>query len=142
LPPREPAPIGDVPEDRVTRWRREADERTRQRQVAKGELIFKTYEGPQPADTRAGDDAWNQWCDQRIEAALAVERKLLAEEFGKEVGRLLDERDDKRDAELEAKLAKIWTSLTAAHRSICEISRDRVERTFREVVADSAKKMN
>src|SRR5262245_11226069 len=38
---------------------------------------------------------WNTWCDARIAAALAIERKFMAEAVGLEIGELLkQERED------------------------------------------------
>jgi hypothetical protein len=139
-PPDEIARRLSAPPDPVARWRREANERVHRRQAAKDELIYKRYEGPQPAaETRAG---WNRWLDARLEQEREFTIQLIMETVGDVVAKLRVEPDDKRDAELEAKFAKLWGSLTQAHRSIVEISRNNVERTFRAFDGDPAKKMN
>jgi hypothetical protein len=128
-------------EDRVAKWRREADERTRQRDTAKAGLIYKSREQPAAvaAETRAGDDAWNAWLDARLEQ----ERELMTEIIGEVVAKLRAERNDERSADVAAELNKLWNHIVDIRKELVALGRDRVERSsFRDVDPAKLGKVN
>jgi len=90
----------------------------------------------------AASDDWNAWLTRELDARLDVERQLMIEVVGEVVAKLRAERDGEQSAETAREFAKIWKSLTEAHRSIVEIRQERVTQGFREVASDPAKKMN
>jgi len=114
-----------------------------------GDLVFKSRENAQVAaatgaETRANDDAWNQWLERAIDRRLEQERAEMIEILGEVVAKLRSEyqRDTDRDAEINAEFVKIWRSITQATKTIVDIQREKVERAFRNAVIDPNVKMN
>jgi hypothetical protein len=110
LPPEELAKTLIGQEDRVTQWRRAAEERERQREQAKAEI----------ASSRCAD--WSA-IDARIEQHLVQERTFMYGAVGEAIGKLLDEEhkhvmekthDELRELKLEiAKLGSECAELRA-----------------------------
>jgi hypothetical protein len=90
---------------------------------------------------RASND-WNDWLDRRLDARLQQERELWIESVGEVVARLRAERDGEQSAEINAEFARIWKSLTDAHKAIVGIQRERLERTLHNELDPTKVKMN
>jgi hypothetical protein len=98
-----------APEDRISKWRREADERDAARERMKAEIMTPNHE---PFD-------WSAF-DARIEAVIARERRIMAEALGEEVSKLLvEEREDRMRTlrekinELRLEVAKLGSESAA-----------------------------
>jgi len=91
-------------------------------------------------------DPWNEWLDRRLEEERVVVIDAVVEIVGEVVAKLRSEyqRDSGRDTEISAEFVKIWKSIEAATRSIVEIRREQVERSFHaaDVGANGTKKPN
>ena len=77
--------------DPVAQWKADADRRTAEHERARAE--FAAASKPAPFDWSAFDD--------RIQQALAVERRFMAEVLGEEIGKLLNE--ERKDVMREAR---------------------------------------
>ena len=124
--PRSPLDVADhllsLP-DAGVRWRAEMEEIAVEREAAKAEIAS----APRPAPP----DWWDA-IDERIAAALAVERRLVAVAIGEAVGKLLNEerrntmkaaRDEMRELKIE--IAK-HASEVAALREALAVERSKV----------------
>jgi hypothetical protein len=116
------------PPDRVAEWRAAADLRA----AAKTELAAnKQFALATRTDTT--------WLEQRLEQ----ERELTFDVIGEIVAKLRAEQRDDNRTEFAGEVAKLWTAVVETKKAIVEIQRDRVDRAFRNGVADWAKvKMN
>jgi hypothetical protein len=124
-PPDEIARRVSAPPDPVAKWRREADERVRQRQEA--ELVA------------AGETASRQWIEQRLER----ERQLIFDVVGEALGQAIAEgrKSSTGDNFLAGEVAALWKALADVQGSIAKIYEDRVA-ALRSESAMDAKKLN
>jgi hypothetical protein len=119
-----------LPEDRLTRWRREMSVFEAEREAAEAELItrsgadgliYKRYEGPQPtAATPAGED-WNAWADARIDARLEEERKMVMDIVGECVGELLAKEREATAAAIRDQVRELKIEATSLRAEVIEL---------------------
>jgi hypothetical protein len=109
-PPPAPEPVREVPivfEDAMDRWRKEADERDREREAARDQMRREQRDAE-----RARSADWNAWVDARIAAALAEHDAQLtgfeqaSAEFSNKVLQGFD-RLDGLVAQLDTKLTEL-----------------------------------
>jgi len=106
-------------------------------------VVYKVTENaPVAAAPGANDDAWNAWLTRELDARLDQERQLMIEVVGEVVAKLRAERDDSRSAEVSAEFARVWRAICETKKMMVDLQRERVERGFRDVSGDPAKKMN
>jgi hypothetical protein len=117
LPPDEIARRLSAPPDPVAKWRREADERVRQRQAA--ELVA------------AGEPASREWIEQR----LAWERQLIFDVLADAIAGLRAEQRDMDDHEL----ARLWNAVVETKTMLVDICRERVETARKNELVDRSK---
>jgi hypothetical protein len=106
----EPAPVIKEytfeAEDPVAKWRREADEASERRRMA--ERIEKQERAAEAAT--ASDEAWNAWCDARIEKLVGLRVDAVIQVVGQAIG---EERNDRRN-EVEDALRHACAKIRAA----------------------------
>jgi hypothetical protein len=130
-----------APEDRVAKWRREAEERiaAREAERAKDDLIYRKYDPPAPVQSRAGND-WNEWLTRAIDARLEQERALIFDIVGEVIGTVLEEhkRADHKGDDLSTEVARLWRSFADLQSKLAELHRDRgVDRALRGTTIDA-----
>jgi hypothetical protein len=123
------------------------------------DLVFKTNENAlasAPADnkthaTSSRDEVyehpWNQWLQRAIDERLDAERQIIMDAVVDIIGEILAKARVEYGGEQSAvntatEFTKLWKSVTEAHKSIVELSRERAAQSFRELSADTTKKMN
>jgi hypothetical protein len=115
-------------------WRQRADQHAAECAQAKAELqLLETLEQRLEQQQAVIFDAIG---DARAQA-LAQQRDFVLQAIARE----RSERDDSHIAEVSAEFARLWTSLTEAHKAIVEMRRERLE----EIVANerpAAAKLN
>jgi hypothetical protein len=120
-----------LPEDRLTKWRREmaafaaereaaAEAELVTRSGADADLVYKTRENAIDA-TRVNWNAWNEWADSRIDARLEEERKMVMDIVGECLGELLAKERDATMAAMRDQVRELKIETTSLRSEVIEL---------------------
>jgi hypothetical protein len=106
-----------APEDRVTRWRKDAEaraaarEEVRAQERARTDLIYKQFENKSTVNDNS--DAWNKWLTEYVERRLEQERELIWDVVGQAFAGLIEEhrKADHRDTGLAGEISTLWKAI-------------------------------